>query len=168
MLDKKRLMDFLRAVGEKLDGEVEVTAVGGTAMTLLGIKASTLDIDFNADSESHKAFKKALAGLQHGYRIDLYSGGLIFSQQLPEDYVSKRLPVKAGFKRLKLYALHPLDIVATKIGRLNERDIEDIGDCIRAYRLTKKEVSSRAEETEYVGRRESYETNLRYVLGKLF
>lgn len=82
--------------------------------------------------------------------------------------MNKRLPIKTGFKKLKLYALHPIDIVATKIGRLNERDIEDIKSCISKYQLTKKDVSLRAEQTEYVGRRENYESNLKYVLEKLF
>jgi len=167
-LDQEKLMDFLKTVDSRLGTTVEVTAVGGTAMTLLGIKSSTIDIDFNADEEAYGVFKEALGSMPHGYRIDLYSNGLIFSQQLPDDYVDKRLPIETSFKKLGLYALHPIDIVATKIGRLNERDIEDIKSCISKYHLTKKGISLRAEQTEYVGRRENYESNLKYVLEKLF
>jgi hypothetical protein len=168
MLDKRDLLEFLNVVDERIEEAIELTAVGGTAMTLLGIKESTRDIDFNADGRSFEIFKEAIARIPHGHRIDLYSGGMVFSQQMPDDYVGKRLPIKSDFKKINFYALNPLDIVATKIGRLNERDIEDIRDCIDKYSIEKSEIEKRAGQTEYIGRRENYEANLRYVLGKFF
>lgn len=129
--NKQRLMEFLEVVDKELEEPVELTAVGGTAMTLLGLKDSTLDIDFDVEADRAIGFRKTLARLHHGYRIDLYTGGLIFSQQLPEDYAEKRIPVKTDFRKIRLYTLNPLDIIVTKIGRLNDRDIEDIKACIR-------------------------------------
>ena len=152
MLDKRGLLEFLSIVDERLEEAIELTAVGGTAMTLLGIKESTRDIDFNADGRSFDNFREAISKIPHGLRIDLYSGGMVFSQQLPEDYVGKRLPIKTGLKRIKVYALNPIDIVATKIGRLNERDLEDIRDCIKKYGIAKGEIGKRASQTEYVGK----------------
>lgn len=166
--DKRRLMEFLKVMDEELDKPIELTAVGGTAMTLLGLKDSTADMDFDLEERHASEFKKVLETLPHGYRIDIYTGGLIFSQQLPDDYVEKRIPVETDYRNIRLYALHPLDIIVSKTGRLNDRDIEDIKVCIRKYKLTREQIRSRATEVEYAGSEENYETNLRYVLEHLF
>ena len=74
----------------------------------------------------------------------------------------------AGLKNIELKALHPVDIVVTKIGRLDERDKQDIEACIKRYKLTKSQVTRRAKQIEYVGKEENYRTNLQYVLSKFF
>ncbi|MBW6510292.1 MAG: hypothetical protein K0A94_12215 [Desulfuromonadales bacterium] len=45
-LDKDKLLDNLRAWNRVLRRKVQLIACGGTAMTLLGVKASTKDVDF--------------------------------------------------------------------------------------------------------------------------
>ncbi len=45
-LDKEELLDNLRAWNRVLRRKVHLIACGGTAMTLLGVKASTKDVDF--------------------------------------------------------------------------------------------------------------------------
>ena len=45
-LDKNELLDNLREWNRYLKRKVHLIACGGTAMTLLGIKASTKDVDF--------------------------------------------------------------------------------------------------------------------------
>lgn len=69
---------------------------------------------------------------------------------------------------IELRALQPLDIVVTKIGRLDERDKEDIRDCIQKFRLTRSKIAKRAKRVHYVGREASYQTNLQYVLSRFF
>lgn len=71
-------------------------------------------------------------------------------------------------KLMQLRALDPLDIIATKIGRLNERDKEDIASCIERFNLPKSEIQNRSKQVEYVGREENYEINLQHVLKKFF
>ena len=46
--------------------------------------------------------------------------------------------------RIKLRALHPVDIVVTKAGRLDERDWQDIEDCIRRFALKRRAIVERA------------------------
>jgi hypothetical protein len=46
-LDEQDLMEFLEEVDRTLSRRISLIAVGGTAMTLLNMKASTIDIDFN-------------------------------------------------------------------------------------------------------------------------
>jgi hypothetical protein len=160
-------MEFLEMVDKELKKPLELTALGGTAMTLLKLKDSTMDIDLNVDGKEFRDFKKILERLGHGYKIDLYADGLVFSQQLPGDYTQKRILIKTNYKNIKLYALHPLDIVVTKLGRLNDRDIEDIKTCVRKRKLTKGQINLRAMRVKYVGNEEVYKTNLKYVLKNL-
>lgn len=161
--DKKNLLEFLEEVNGYLEKSIDIIAAGGTAMTLLDIKSSTIDIDFIISSVDEKELRKALGAIPHGYRIDIFTDGMVFSQKLPADYSKKSILIKR-FGKIRLYALQPVDIIVTKIGRLNERDIQDIKDCIRKFRIKKEEIKKRAGTVEYVGKEENYKINLKYVL----
>ena len=167
-IDKNRLLDLLSEVDKNLMKKMSIVAVGGTAMTLLDLKTSTIDIDFNASKDDVKELRRAFDSIQHGFRVDLFVEGMIFSQLLPDDYLEKCIPVKTKFVNIRLLALHPIDIVVTKIGRMNERDVEDIKSCIRKFKLVKKDVEKRALQVVYVGREENYRINLDYALKSLF
>jgi len=162
LFEKRNLLEFLEEVDGKLEKKVSVVAVGGTAMTLLDIKKSTIDIDFMVAS-GEAEFREALSSVPHGYRIDIFPEGIVFSQKLPDDYDRKIILIKE-FRNMMLYALHPIDIIVTKIGRLDERDIQDIKDCIRKFGIKKQEIRKRAKLVEYIGKEENYETNLNFVL----
>jgi hypothetical protein len=169
MIGKDNLISFLGEVDSHLPRKIRIVAIGGTAMTLLGLKPSTIDIDFEMTSEDTAEFRKAERMFAHGIKkIDIFSDGLIFSQLLPDDHSENAIPVKIKFDRIGLFALHPLDIVVTKIGRLNERDKQDIESCIREYKLTSKDVKERAAQIEYTGREENYRMNLKFVLDTMF
>ncbi len=92
--ENKQLLEFLEQVDKQLEKSIDIIAVGGTAMTLLKLKQSTIDIDFDFSRNDIIVFEKALQKIPHGFKIDLYTDGMIFSQQLPEDYRSKAIPVK--------------------------------------------------------------------------
>lgn len=164
--DKKNLMEFLEEVDNALDRE-DLIAVGGTAMTLLDLKTSTIDIDFNLSREDACAFRAALKTVPHGYRIDIFENGNIFSQQLPDGFEKECINIRS-FKRIRFLALHPIDIVVTKIGRLDGRNMQDIEACIRGFGLTRKQIKNRAEVVEYAGKEENYQHNLEHVLKNLF
>ena len=76
----------------------------------------------------------------------------------------KRSKLIKKFGRIELRSLNPVDIVVTKIGRLDERDKQDIEACIRKYKITEKQITKRASQVEYAGREENYRINLRHVL----
>jgi hypothetical protein len=67
-----------------------------------------------------------------------------------------------------LKALSPLDIFVTKIGRLDDRDKQDIEACIERFKLRKSRIEKRARQVQYVGRQENYEINPEYVLNNFF
>jgi ABC-type phosphate transport system auxiliary subunit len=166
-LDKSRLFEFLGVLDNEMSREITVVAVGGTAMTLLDLKPSTRDIDFTAPGKDFDEFERVLKSVPHGFEVQGWRDGTVFSQTLPEDYLEKSKPI-ADFKHIHLKALHPVDIVVTKIGRLNQRDLQDIEVCIEKFKLSKTQVKERANQVQYVGREEHYKYNLQYVLKKFF
>ena len=166
-LDKTQLLDFLGIVEKELSRQITLVAVGGTAMTLLDLRPSTIDIDFTGQGKDVADFKEALKNISHGFKIDLYKDGVVFSQILPEDYREKSIRIRQ-IGEIELRALQPLDIVVTKIGRLEDRDMQDIEACIKGHRLTKETILSRAKQIQYVGREANYKANLRHVIGTFF
>jgi hypothetical protein len=166
-LDKSRLLDFLEILDSELSKKITVVAVGGTAMTLLNLKSSTMDIDFTMPCDDYSEFQNALRNLSHGFKVDLWPDGMVFSQILPNDYLEKSIEI-ANFKHIQLKALHPVDIVVTKIGRLNERDLQDIEVCIKNSNLSKSQIEQRANQVQYVGKEENYRYHIQYVLEKFF
>ncbi len=92
---------------------------------------------------------------------------MVFSQILPGDYLKRSRDIRR-MKHIRLKALHPVDIVVTKIGRLDDRDKQDIRACINKFKLKKAQVANRARQVEYVGRTENYNINLKHVPGNFF
>jgi len=167
LLDKSALLDFLAVLDEEVSKEITLVAVGGTAMTLLDLKTSTIDVDFTIPSKDKLAFDKALAKIPHGFKTDVWQDGTVFSQSLPDDYLEKSIEITT-FKHIRLRALHPIDIVVTKIGRLDDRDVQDIKACIKKFKISKSQIAARAATVQYAGNEENYKHNLKYVLEKFF
>ena len=108
-----------------------------------------------------------MLNVQHGLKIDIYEDGWVFSQGLPSDYLERSIKIKE-FDNIILLALHPIDIVVTKIGRLDDRDMQDIERCIKGFNLSKSEILERAADTDYVGDIEVYNYNLNFVIKQFF
>lgn len=137
-VSRHQLMDLLEKINEFLDMRIDIFAVGGTALTLLGLKDSTRDIDFNVDSERGRKkmedlFRamnfKRISGFKWetdvGFQIDLFSNGYIFCTQLPDDYANLSREIR-NFGRMRLFAISPYDIIIMKLGRGDSRDFDDI------------------------------------------
>lgn len=167
-LDRTGLLGLFEELDSRLNRRIILVAAGGTAMTLLDSKPSTIDMDFTGPYKDIDEFNKAQKGIPHGFKIDTWSDGMVFSQILPSDYLKKSIPIKTGLKKIDLRALHPVDIVVTKIGRLNDRDVQDIELCIKKFGLKKMQISKRAAKVGYVGNKKVYETNLQRALASFF
>ena len=166
-ISPSRLLEFLELVGQELPRKVVLVAAGGTAMTLLKVKPSTRDVDFTGPGEDIDVFRRTLDTLPHGMKVDTWPDGQVFSQFLPADYITRSRKVKQ-VQNIDLRALHPVDIIVTKIGRLDDRDKQDIRDCIRAFRIRKPAVARRASQVEYVGNAENFEYQIQYALQHFF
>lgn len=164
----RQLIDFLEEVDKQLARKITLVAAGGTAMTLYGLKPSTIDVDFTGPMNHVELFKQAVGHVQPGFKVDAWPNGQVFSQFLPADYLKRSDRIKTHLDHIDLRALAPLDIVVTKLGRLDERDFEDIKACIKRYGIGRQRLIERAEETEYAGNRNVYNHNLNVVLVEFF
>ncbi|MCL5106250.1 MAG: hypothetical protein M1331_02550 [Candidatus Marsarchaeota archaeon] len=138
-------------------------------MTLLGIKASTKDIDFNIPNKvDYNEFRRLYKKISPGVTIDYYPSDMVFSEVLLENYIDKASDYKSGFRNIKVKILHPLDFVCSKISRSNEADIEDIKSCIKAYNLKKNAIAKRAGLYVRAGSDEVFRSSLKIILRNLF
>lgn len=138
-VDKTTLLKNLSAWDRFLKRKVRIIACGGTAMTLINIKASTKDIDLLIPEPKEYKYlvntiidlgyeRKAGTGWQkdRGYIFDLYVGKTIFTTELLES------PLKAGnyipfknFSSIHLGVLNYYDLIITKLFRYSPIDIDD-------------------------------------------
>lgn len=167
--DKSALLEFLEVFNGDLTKKVTLVAAGGTAMTLLDLQPSTIDIDFTIPSSDLPEFERALKSNPPGFKVDRWADGYVFCQSLPSDYLDKSIKIKE-YSHILLKALHPVDMVVTKIGRLNQRDIQDIETCIREFKISKDDITARAAlvSPTYVPREEDYLYHLDWVIKKFF
>ena len=149
----KKLFDVLLEFNRYLASELGAIAVGGTALTLLGKKESTKDIDLCfEDEQGKKRFIRTAERLGythesdrligHGIIIDVYSNGFIFCVQLPPDYRGKTVQIR-NMGKLSISALSPEDLIITKTARLNERDTEDIEGIFKDFVIDREGLVSR-------------------------
>lgn len=163
-LDNTMLLDFLEEIDEELEMKVILVAVGGTAMTLINGKASTRDVDFTIPSEYYGEFERAMKQVPHGFEVQCFHDGAVFVNMLPDDYLKRSKLVKTKMKNITLRTLHPVDIVVTKIGRLTDRDVEDIKSCITKFHLKKEDIVQRSKLLGPIGHEKTYQVNLKQVL----
>ena len=162
------LTELLLKIEKEIPSENTLTlvGVGDTAMALLDLKAQTVHVDFTGEDQDMAEFSRICTNMRTaGFRIHTWKNGFVFGQQLPQDYLKASLPINAGLSRIDLRALHPLDLVVTRIERLSETDMRDIKVCIRQFKLGKNQISKRANALQRVGDESRFERNLDSVLG---
>ncbi len=168
MITKTDLMDWLRAVDKKVESKITLVAVGGTALTLTGLKSSTKDIDFCIDSKNTDIFRKIIK--KEKFKIDLFYDGFIFSEQLPDDYIQKSNKIKTGLMNIELRVLSFPDIIITKAARYNERDAGDIEAIAKTNKVKKEELVNRFKQVKeiFAGNEADYEYHFNLVLKRHF
>jgi len=138
-IDKQGLLDRLSAWDSFLKRKVHLVACGGTAMTLLGVKASTKDIDLLVPNEDeHKYLVEILRelgyksvsgwgwGREDGFIFDLFRGSVVHTTQLLESPLKKgnNILIKE-FSHIYLGVLNYPDIIISKLFRGTSIDNED-------------------------------------------
>jgi len=169
-INKDELLSLLQEFDLKLEKEITVVGVGGTAMTLLRIKKDTKDVDFDIPfTDDYEEFNRVMNIIKPKVRIDVFKQDAILTTILPRDYL--KIAIKytdVNFTKINLYALHPIDIICSKIARLDDSDIKDIKTCINYYKITKSEIKERAMQYENGGNDQLYYDNLQVALDILF
>jgi len=168
LITKKDLLKWLREIDLKLNTDITLIAVGGTAMTLLGLKSSTIDVDFCMDSSHAKLFTSLIKGTD--WKVDIFIDGYIFSEQLPKDYADLSQTIPHQYVHLTLKILSPEDIIITKAARYNERDEEDIETLAKTGKVDKLLLVQRFRKVKetYAGKKEDYEYHFDLILKRHF
>lgn len=151
-IDKETLLNTLSAWDSHLGKKVHLIACGGTALTLLGVKESTKDVDLIMPLEDEYRYligiledlgyeAKTGAGWSRagGFIFEIYKGNRVFTTELLESPLTKggNIPIKE-FEHIYLGALNYYDLITSKIFRSSYVDIDD---CLTLFRARGKEVN---------------------------
>ena len=166
MFNITELRNVLKNIDNILEEKCVVVGVGGTGMVLRGIKNSTEDVDFTI-REGYSIFVRAINHLRLQHIIDSWIDGEIYLNNLPSDYFRKS-KFEFSFEKLNVHSLSPVDIIITKIGRLNQRDRIDIESMIRHENMSPEEIVNRSKELDYGGLHTTYFDNFRQVMADNF
>jgi hypothetical protein len=146
-----------------LKRKVRIIACGGTALTLLNVKASTKDIDFLIpDSKEYKYLVKTITDLgyerktgtgwqkERGYIFDLFVGKTIFTTELLDSPLNEGNYISfKNFTYIHLSVLNYYDLIISKLFRFSPVDIKDCFSLIKqkADEIDIKKLKSRFLET---------------------
>ena len=150
-IDKERLLDIISAWDSFLKRRVHLIACGGTALTLLGIKASTKDIDLIVPQAAEYEYLigilkqlgyKSATGWgwtrQDGFIFDLFRGKTIHTTELLESPLEKGNHILfKEFSNIYLAVLNYYDLIISKLFRATAIDIDD---CLLLVRNKKKDI----------------------------
>lgn len=159
-IDKQGLLDRISAWDSFLKRKVHLIVCGGTALTLLGVKASTKDIDLMVPNLNEYEYLIAILK-QLGYKsasgwgwkrgdtfiFDLFRGKTIHTTELLESPLEKgnHFLVKE-FDRIYLGVLNYYDTIISKLFRTTEVDMDD---CLILMRNKKKEIDLKRLEARF-------------------
>ena len=148
-LDKDLLIDILREWNRFLRRKVHLIACGGSAMTLIGVKPTTKDVDFMAPKvKEYDYLIKQLKTLGYkqvtgsgwkrdseDFQFDIFRGNCIHTTEL------LRSPLEEGchsilmeFSHLYIGILNDYDLIASKLMRGTRVDFEDCLSLVEARR----------------------------------
>jgi hypothetical protein len=151
-IDKKELIDQLRTWNQFFKLKVHLIACGGTAMTLLGVKASTKDVDFMVpEIREYKYLTSQLSDMGYKratgpgwkregdvFHFDLFQGNRIHTTGLLES------PLTEGHNRpmielshLYVGILNDYDLISSKLMRGTQ---VDFNDCVMLAKAHKDEL----------------------------
>lgn len=158
-ITKETLLKLLRDIDSYLKEKIYLIAVGGTSLTLLDIKDSTLDIDLNLPREKDsKAIRRLFMELgfekiseskwisPNNLIIDLYDRDYIFCVQLIKDSIHNSKLIQE-YKHITLKTLNLYDIIITKLARAEGKDIDDIIETFKKCKIDPKKLFQRYRKT---------------------
>jgi hypothetical protein len=181
-LNRQALLDTLRMWDTFLKKKVHLIACGGTALTLLGVKPTTKDVDIIVpDVNEYKYLTDVLADLGYkrvtgagwsrgdGFIFDIFFGNRIHTTELLCSPLEGNILVQE-FERIYLGVLNYYDVLISKLFRGTGIDFED---CLMLVLSKRNEINlsrlvERFRETaSYDILEDSVIKNLEYFLKKL-
>jgi len=184
-LGKEQLLNIMVEWNRFLKRRVHLIACGGTAMTLLGVKPSTKDIDFMIPNIKEYAYLiKQLSALGYKqttgsgwkrdkeiFQFDLFSGNHIHTTELLNSPLEDgRNVVLKEYSHLYIGILNDYDLICSKLMRGTRVDFED---CLMLFREHRRKIDI-AELTEHFNELLLYEVaearlkpNMSYFIDQL-
>ena len=157
-INAKELFELIESISKFIEKEVKMYALGGTALTILNIKKSTMDVDINIESNGEYQYickifddlgfeRKGIRWIsQEGLAFDMFYGSNILGTELLPDCIAKSKFIKS-FGNIKLYTLPLEDIIISKLARGDSRDFEDIKMILQTEKINLKQLTHRYKET---------------------
>ncbi|MBL6979480.1 MAG: hypothetical protein ISR61_11060, partial [Desulfobacteraceae bacterium] len=151
-LGKDQLLDIMGEWNRFLRRKVQLIACGGTAMTLIGVKPSTKDVDFLVPMAREYAYlTKQLKDLGYkqitgsgwqrdgeNFRFDLFQDNRIHTTELLVNPLEKgRHSILKEFSYLYIGILNHYDLISSKLMRGTTVDFED---CLRLVEHRQEEI----------------------------
>lgn len=176
-IDKQALLQRISAWDGFLKRKIHLIACGGTALTLLGVKASTKDIDLIVpEVNEYEYLIKILKQLgyktasgwgwsrEDGFIFDLFRGKSVHTTELLESpLVEGNNIVVKEFDRIYLGILNYYDIIISKLFRSTAVDIED---CLLLVKSKQNEIDLKLFEDRFK-QTASFDVSEDRVLGHL-
>ena len=184
-VNSDELIQTLNAWDELIPGreKIHLIACGGTALTLLGYKETTADVDFLIPVENE--YKRLVSFLKRagydpvgGYRwkrpeellaFDLFVGKAVFTTNLLESPLEPNKNRKIlELKKIYLGVLNPIDWMITKLFRGTQTDMDDCKILLANEKINVEELKERYKETaQYETGEEKVLRNLEVFLGRI-
>jgi len=184
-IDRRELERTLKAWDELIPsrGKVHLVACGGTALTLMGYKESTKDVDFLVprmeeyekliDFLGKAGYKQTT---QFGWRreqetilFDLYPGKRVYTTELLTSPLDRGGCRKWNeWKKIFVGILNPEDLMISKMFRGTETDIQDCLLLLAKEKIDLEDLKKRYRETaQYEIAEAKVMRNLDILLGRL-
>lgn len=159
-IDRQALLDGISGWDSFLKRRVHLIACGGTALTLLGVKPSTKDIDLMVPNvDEHEYLVSILKQLGYksasgwgwdrgdGFIFDLFRGKAVHTTGLLESPLNKgnHILIKE-FERIYLGVLNYYDIVISKLFRFTPVDIDD---CLALIKVKREDIDLKLLEKRF-------------------
>lgn len=154
-INADELYELVESIQKYCDKNIKLYALGGTALTILGLKKSTLDVDINIATQAEynyiiKLFEqigfKKIGPIrwltQEGLAFDLFHGEYILGTQLLDDALS-RAKLAKEFEKMTIYTLDTYDIIISKLARSDQRDFDDIQVILNTANIDLKLLANR-------------------------
>ncbi len=152
-LYKNRLLDILGEWNRFLKRKVHLIACGGTAMTMIGVKLSTKDVDFMTPKVSeYKYLIKQLNALGYKqvtgsgwkrngeeFQFDIFRGNSIHTTELLASHLDEgKHSILKEFSHLYVGILNDYDLISSKLMRGTSVDFED---CLLLAEAHREEIN---------------------------
>lgn len=149
LYSKETIESLIKKLDSKLKRNVEVVAIGGTALSLLGDRPHSKDIDMcylNCDFPSEFTQAVLDSGKEVGIAvkdIEMFNGFEMSFLNIPNFGERALLYKKLHLKHILFKVMHPVDIILSKIYRGEPKDINDSVSLIDEGKVDASDLNTR-------------------------